>query len=519
MGLFLSKTAETSFRAHLTTIVSIGVITLSITASLFTAWVTTKNLYNVLIEDGLQVTESLADQSVLALLYTSGDNARDAVRITMTFPSVSRVKIITTEGFEIISEGGGNFDSDNWQWPESGVEIVEESVDKWIFMSPVYTGGEQGLSDDILLLQQESEEAELLGYVIVQKNKDKLREIQFATFSNNLLIGIIFSLILVYILRQRFQHLTEPLYELSTVMLEAQLDGTGSHPYSKLQGPKEVVQIARSYNKMMEVLAERDQQLREYNERLESEVALRTQELVYARDMAIEANHNKSQFLANITHELRTPLQAIIGFSDLIQESVPVDDMEVHDDLEGIQNNAQNLLGLINELLDFSKAESGRMELDINAEDLDGLFHRLIVSIKPLIEKNHNHLELNLELPKDRVLLDGRKLQQVLLNLLGNAAKFTENGTIALVSYHEDSKLYVEVKDSGIGISPEHQPVIFDAFKQVDGSHTRKFQGTGLGLAISKKFCDIMGGNISVTSTPGEGSTFIIAIPYEESKK
>lgn len=518
MGLFLSQNSKTSFRAHLTTIVSIGVIALSITASLFTAWVTTKNLYNVLIEDGMRVTKSLAEQSVLALLYNSGDNARDAVRLTMTFPSVSQVQIVTPEGVEVIAEGGGDFKIAKWILPSSEVKLVEEDSNRWIFMSPVFTGGDESFAEDILLLQQESE-AELIGYVIVQKDKDKLYDIQVATFSNNLLIGLLFAFILVYILRRRFKHLTEPLYELSNVMLEAQSDSSESHPYAKLKGPKEVVLIARSYNKMMEVLAERDQQLREYNERLESEVALRTQELVYARDMAVEANQNKSHFLANVTHELRTPLQAIIGFGDLIQESIPYEMEDVHGDLDGIQNNAQNLLRLINELLDFSKAESGRMELEIQPENLNYLFKHLVDAIKPLIDKNQNKLELALDLPSEMVDIDGRKLQQILINLLGNATKFTENGVVTLHAYVQESVLHVEVKDTGIGISPENQAAIFDAFKQVDGSHTRKFHGTGLGLAISRKFCEIMGGKIEVESTVGEGSTFFVTIPLDISKK
>ena len=518
MGLEFVKNSQTSFRRHLTTVVTVGVLALSITASLLTAWVTSKNLYDVLVEDGLQVAASLSDQSVLALLYGSGENAEDAVRVAMAFPSVSQVMIISLEGDAILSEGGRAFSVAAWEWPSHDAVVIYEDVDQWVFMAPVYTGSSAAPEDDILLLNQESSE-ELIGYVVVSKDKTKLREIQVLTVFNNLIIGLLFAMVLVYILQQRFKRLTEPLYELSEVMHEAQREDSDRHPYAKLSGPKEVVQIALSYNKMMEVLAERDQQLREHNEHLESEVALRTQELVYARDIAVEANQNKSQFLANVTHELRTPLQAIIGFSDLISETLSEDEEDTRRDVESILVNAQNLLTLINGILDLSKVESGRMDLNLQPENLESLLNQVVDTVKPLIDKHHNKLLVEAEYPSHDVTLDGVKIRQVLLNLLSNSAKFTENGTIALSLTCEQQTLKIVVSDTGIGISKEHQAIIFDAFRQVDGTHTRKYQGTGLGLAISRKFCEIMGGNIELESQLGEGCVFTVTIPLLNSKK
>jgi len=511
------QNSQTSFRRHLTTVVTVGILSLSITASLLTAWVTSKNLYDVLVEDGLQVAASLSEQSVLALLYGSGENAEDAVRVAMAFPSVSQVMIVTLEGEAILTEGGEAFSVVAWQWPSHDVVVVYENIEQWVFMAPVYTGGSRTPEEDLLLQHQESSE-ELIGYVVVSKNKNKLREIQIVTVFNNLIIGLLFAAVLVYILRQRFKHLTEPLYELSEVMHKAQREDAEGHPYARLNGPKEVVQIAHAYNKMMEVLAERDQQLRGHNEHLENEVALRTQELVYARDMAVEASQNKSQFLANVTHELRTPLQAIIGYSDLICETLAVDDEDTRHDVESILVNAEHLLALINEILDLSKVESGRMELHVQPENLEFLFNQVIDTIKPIIDKSHNTLVVEGEFPNHKVAIDGVKIRQILLNLLSNAAKFTDNGTISLYLKCHPQELKIVVSDTGIGISEEHQAIIFDAFRQVDGSHTRKYQGTGLGLAISQKFCGIMGGKIELESQLGEGCSFTLTIPLQESK-
>ncbi|MCF6219020.1 MAG: ATP-binding protein [Gammaproteobacteria bacterium] len=506
-----------SFRAHLTTVVTIGILALSITASLSTAWMTSRNLYDVLVSDGLQVTQSLAEQSVLALLYDSGENAEDAVQAALSFPAVTQVMILSERGNIILSEGGAEFSIATSKWPQTEATVISDDINQWVLMAPVYTEG-GAIDDDVLLLQQKGEQ-ELIGYVVVCKSKERLRDIQAVTVVNNLLIGLLFSMILVYMLRKRFKRLTDPLYELSTVMQEAQKEEANAHPFAKLEGPKEVVQIARSYNAMMEVLVLRDQQLRDQNEHLESEVELRTQELVHARDMAIEANQNKSEFLANVTHELRTPLQAIIGFSDLISETLPDDMEDTRHDLESILVNAENLLALINGLLDFSKGESGKMELSLHPENLQKLFEQAVDTVRPIADENGNEIVVDLDFPVEKVAVDGVKIRQILLNLLSNAVKFTEEGRIILFSRCDGETLTISVEDTGIGIAEEHWEAIFDVFKQVDGSYTRRYQGTGLGLAISQKFSKLMGGEIVIESRVNKGSKFSLTIPLAKDEK
>jgi len=506
-----TRKKQPSFRNHLTTIVTIGVVGFAITASLTTALVTSNNLNSAMVRDGLQVTGSLAEQSVLALLYGSGENAEDAVRVTMAFPSVSHVMILTSDYQPILSRGVGEPNIQDIQWSEQGPELVWEDMRSWVFVAPVYTGNDEPVDESTILLQQEMVR-ELVGFVLVVKKKDKLREIQALTIVNNLGIGLLTAILLVVILRRRLDHLTKPLDQLAQAMRYAEQGD--SQPYAETHGPREVQQIARAFNQMMVALAERDQRLREQNEQLENEVAIRTEELVYARDMAIQANQNKSDFLANVTHELRTPLQAIIGYSDLISEVLPPDEMEeVHHDLECILNNAQNLLNLITGILDLSKVESGHMDITLEPVNIERLVKQVAETVRQLMEKNQNTLKIEVRHCNQEIEIDGVKLRQILLNLLSNAGKFTENGKVELQVDRDEQGLMLRVRDSGIGISDSAQTIIFDAFRQVDGSATRKYQGTGLGLAITKKFGQLMGGDIAVESELGQGSVFTVKIP------
>ena len=241
-------------------------------------------------------------------------------------------------------------------------------------------------------------------------------------------------------------------------------------------------------------------------------------ELAAARDAADEANRTKSSFLANMSHELRTPLNAIIGYSEILQEdAADKDDKAPIDDLQKIESAGRHLLGLINNILDLSKIEAGKMDVFIEAVDIQALVKEVLSIVKPLADKSGNVIEMICPADIGSFRSDQTKVKQCLLNLLSNANKFTSKGTLTLAVAREgNSQVTFRVSDSGVGMTQEQLGRLFQAFSQADASTTKRFGGTGLGLAITRHFCTMLGGDVTVESTPGTGSTFTIRLPDQE---
>ncbi|MGV7030098.1 response regulator [Methylobacterium symbioticum] len=236
--------------------------------------------------------------------------------------------------------------------------------------------------------------------------------------------------------------------------------------------------------------------------------------ILAAREAAEEANRAKSQFLANMSHELRTPLSAVIGYSEMIQEELEdLGEASLIADMRKIEANARHLLGLINDVLDLSKIEADRVEIYAEPFDVAEVVRDVAVTVEGLVAKKGNALQVTVAEEAGQAFTDVTKLRQCLINLLSNAAKFTENGRIDLAVTREDGELRFAVSDTGIGMTPEQVERLFERFIQADASTTRRFGGTGLGLSITRAFAEMLGGRITVESQEGRGTTFTLALP------
>jgi two-component system, sensor histidine kinase and response regulator len=249
-------------------------------------------------------------------------------------------------------------------------------------------------------------------------------------------------------------------------------------------------------------------------------LAVLVDELRLAQQRAETATRAKSEFLASMSHELRTPLNAIILYSELLQETAEDDGhTESVGDLKRIQSAGKHLLDLINGILDLSKIEAGKMALSLETFSIENMIGELVDTVRPLVEKNRNTLTVRGASEIRPMYGDLTKTRQILLNLLSNASKFTHDGTITVdireCTFAGSESVEFSVTDTGVGMTPEQIRKVFDPFTQADVTTTRKYGGTGLGLAIVSRFCDLIGGNVSAESRPGEGSRFVVRLPIQ----
>ena len=344
---------------------------------------------------------------------------------------------------------------------------------------------------NVIALQQESEVLE----------KEQLF-LQLATLIA--VVAVISVIILVWLLTGR---LLDPISRLTEAAKTISEGRWNQHVPVKYKD--EVGTLANAFNQMAKQLRISFAILQTKNE-----------ESQRACEEAEKANKAKSIFVANMTHELRTPLNAIIGYSEMLQEEA--EDMQPEEfvpDLEKIASAGRHLLALINDVLDFSKVEAGKMELYLESFQVDKMIAEVAAMIQPAINKNNNELIVNHGADLGTMNSDVTKIRQCLFNLLSNSSKFTETGKINLTAKRETKNdedwLIFQVSDTGIGMTHDQIGKVFQAFTQADSSTTRKYGGTGLGLVITRQFCLMMGGNINVTSKFGEGAVFTIELPVD----
>ena len=320
-----------------------------------------------------------------------------------------------------------------------------------------------------------------------------------------LLVAIVLALVLGFLAAA---WITRPVDELTQAATRiAQGDFVTPLKVRERFAAKELRALAHTFNQMA-------LQLSGAYQTLEEKVSQRTSELQAANQELARANKLKSEFLANVSHELRTPLSAIIGFSQILLDGIdgPVNE-EQQQDISQVNKSGQSLLALINQILDLSKIEAGKMELSLERVDLPALISSVLDSISPLAQAKGLQIDTRFAPGLPALEADAGRLKQIVINLLSNAVKFTERGHIEILAQPSGRMVRIAVKDTGIGISAESQKVIFEEFVQGDGSSTRRHGGTGLGLSIVRRLVEMHGGAITVLSEPGLGSTFTFTVP------
>ena len=496
-----ARLRRSSFGAQLSMTIAVGLVLLAVLASVASSLRGDRQIRETLLRQGASVVASLADQSRLALLSAAPENAAAAIDATLSFPDVVAVQMFDAYGKLLLSRIKPDAPTlvlpDVPRDPDTRHPTVELENDAiWSFTAAVQITPDA----DSPFSMEESLRTQRLGIVRVVQSKSQINALRTDLFLSNLAISLLFAVIFVVLVEMLSRRLTRPLRELSRSMSSAMAGERGVR--ARLDGPHDIADMEHAFNRMMEELEGREH------------------ELIAARDSAVAYAELKSQFAATVSHEIRTPLNGVIGSLNMLRASrLPA---KVQLLTEMAWDSARHLLDMVNGVLDFSRLEAGKIELDAQPLDLRQLIEDLIDALSP--QAYEKGLELGHHMAPDLPAAwigDAERIRQILTNLLGNAIKFTERGEAwvridrSQMPVTGASAVRLTVGDTGPGIDPALHARIFDSFTQGDASSTRRHPGSGLGLAICRQLVELMGGSITLDSTPGQGSRFTVCLPLQ----
>ena len=505
-SLFADFLHKFTFRRQLEIVVALGIFMLALFSSVVGSWQGNERVRGNLIEQGRHVTENLARQSVLALIYASSDNAAEAATATLEFPGVIGVEIRDAKQHVLLKRGNINpaefpaqtahiVGADKSGEMQSAAELDAESPNAWRFTAPVSSQPSGSPFNEMVA-------PELLGFVTVVISKKVLTELTTAVFIAHLITSFSFALLFLFLIRLLTSRMTKPLHQLSIDMGRA--EAGESQVRAALTGPKDIADMAHAFNSMMSVLEERAAQVHQLNAELEQRVAARTQQLEAAND-ELEA------FSYSVSHDLRAPLRAIDGYSNIL-----LDDYAGKLDDEGkrllnvVRENTGRMAQLIDDILKFSR--TGRTELNTSKIDMGKMAREVFAELQTAVADNKVQLEIE-NLPSARG--DNAMMRQVFVNLLSNAIKFSRAREIPKIKVGatvKDGETVYYVKDNGAGFDMLHADKLFGVFQRLHS--VSEFEGTGIGLAIVKRIITRHGGRVWAEGKVGEGATLFFSIPF-----